>query len=330
MTDVYVPQPGEVVLRLGDVVSYEWCGENVGIVIASPDWCADPVGGAYDADGYVWVSHPEYPKGVCKPARDVRPLRSAIDVECPNDQCGAKSGDGCRCCVCQAPIPCQHVSLRMCPDRAGLFRKLTGQAPKDSRRPGLHEPVVGASGASTSLGHPAQGLEKGTGRAAGPHAGEGERSKDACRTSSPAAPSGFRAPTDVYDVDCEACGAKRARSHTAVLTAAFCREDGRRVEPNALRVAAFEARGVRRVETGFIPKFRKCAGTVDTDGKRCGAEVMRQGIQLCGDCLASHDIAHSDRSRRGKGILRTELDRPLPPAALKTWPEHWETPGWES
>lgn len=257
---VYVPPPGEVVLKLGDVVSYEWRGENVGTVIASPEWRAAPGGGAYDIDGYVWVSHPGRPGGVCKRAGDVRPLRSAIDVECPHvsdwkshgfrSQCGGVVGKLCTNVLTEQPIVigCHHGV------RGHHFRSLTGQAPKDSRsghdveqrpEPGRPPAIVGSERG-----------DSGTGRAAG------VGNREARPKDPPAVPSGF-----------QKC----------------------------------------RIE-------------------KCDQEARHAGY--CADCAGEIDPRDDFRALqrgRGKGILRTELDRPLPkPAALRTWPEHWETPGWES
>lgn len=277
--------------------------------------------------------------------------RLARTVECPDsdlyaehEQCRAKPGEGCRTMERRRRPRMYHA------DRLALAR--ARRAEQDSPQ---HRSDCIADAVQTAR---PSGGDSGQGRAAGsevmtpisqPAAPSGFPKCVHCESSSamaighadwcpvhrahvmeqPQAPSGFRAPIAVYQVDCEACGAKNGAACTDRLGEVI----GVRKEPHALRVAAFEARMVRHVETGFIPKFKKCLGLVDVGGKKCGAEVMRTGgSRLCGDCRASLDSAHNDRSRRGKGILRTDLDRPLPPkpAALRTWPEHWATPGWES
>lgn len=236
----------------------------------------------------------------------VRTLRSAIDVECPH--CCMKPGQACVSPSFGGKLAA--AAGRFHAPRESLFLSLTGQAPKDSRsghdveqrpEPGRPPAIVGSERG-----------DSGTGRAAG--------SEAAGPSLQPAAPSGFRAPTDVYDVDCETCGAKGARSHTADRTAAFCREDGRRVEPHALRVAAFEA---RRAPPPPLPKCIACGHEMGPS-----SHVGKRDPGCCADCSAGN--GRSVALVQDK--LRADLDRPLPPkpAALKTWPEHWETPGWES
>lgn len=81
--------------------------------------------------------------------------------------------------------------------------------------------------------------------------------------------------------------------------------------------------------SGFKPLI--CPGLVEVGGRKCGAEIMR-GVTMCGDCLASLDSAHNQRRARGVGILRTDLDRPLPKAqaAERIWPRAWSSASSES
>lgn len=83
--------------------------------------------------------------------------------------------------------------------------------------------------------------------------------------------------------------------------------------------------------------FPKCPGLVDVGGKACGQEIrkpvglIRITPELCGDCRASLDPAHNERTdaaQRKREQLRRDLDRPLP--AEKTWPQAWSSAGWES
>lgn len=339
---VYVPQPGEVVLiewarrgihdAVGDVVRVEHAElhPNVGCIILTG------IGTRAEERRY-W-----YRDAFCR----VRPIRSAIDVECPHvtdwqrfglHPCGGTVGNPCSTMALARPmdIGCSHGARR------DLFLSLTGQAPKDSdtkkREPGckcdkeegdspcqVHgydEDSATPSGVVTPVGPEPEG-DSGTGRAAGSGA--------ILSTPQPAAPSSFRAPTDVYDVDCEACGAKGARSHTVDRTAAFCHEDGRRVEPHALRVAAFEARCERGALVVYAAACTNCSGDKRREVQSYAAMHLTFNTGLCGDCAAVAN-GYGDRQAR-VDKLRADLDRPLPPKpdALKTWPEHWATPGWES
>ncbi|HEX6053889.1 MAG TPA: hypothetical protein VFZ21_31680 [Gemmatimonadaceae bacterium] len=88
------------------------------------------------------------------------------------------------------------------------------------------------------------------------------------------------------------------------------------------------------MEPAAAPFFPKCAG-VPGFPDSCEQEAM--GVsELCGDCQSwlnepARDLSPLDaRIREARDKLRADLDRPLPPAALRTWPEHWSNPGWES
>lgn len=142
-------------------------------------------------------------------------------------------------------------------------------------------------------------------------------------------------PSGPIDVECDICKAKpgdRCRTgrpdgiHTtrqaAFLALTGGKDSGRAAGAQAADDAGSQDTG--RTSSPAAPSgFKLCPGLVDVGGLKCGAQIQTLTGELCGDCLASVAGERQRIHRRAVGILRADLDRPLPKRvaeAERIWP----------